>query len=77
MPYLNPSPLTSSPACLQEQLLELSILWTLWWKLFLLKRQETQVLHSVFYICKNFCLEALQISRSVDKSFSLAYADLL
>lgn len=43
----------------------------------LLKRQETQVLHRAFYICKNFCLGALQISRSVDKSSSLICAHLL
>lgn len=45
--------------------------------LHLLKRQETQVLHRGFYICRNFCPGALQISRSVDKSSSPAYAHLL
>ena len=77
VPYLNPRPQTSSPACLQVLPPELGILWTLRLMLSLVKRQETQVLHRIFYICRNFGLGAPQISRSVDKSSSQVYAHLL
>lgn len=77
VPYLNPRPQTRSPTCLQALLPEPGVLWTLWLMLSLVERQETQVLHRSFNICRNFSLGEPQIFRSVYKSSSPVCAHLL
>lgn len=77
VPYLNPRPQTRSPTCLQALLPEPGVFWTLQLMLSLVKRQETQVWHRSFNICRNFSLGEPQIFRSVEKSSSPVCAHLL